>query len=55
MRLAEKAEEFAVNDFGVGPGDRVWPECDLATLLPFTNCGMRRAVAEMGRMRSATP
>ena len=29
MRLAEEGEEFAVNDFGVGPSDRVWPECDL--------------------------
>ena len=29
MRLAEEGEEFAVDDFRVGPGDRVWPECDL--------------------------
>ena len=29
VRVAEEGEELSVNDFGVGPGDRVWPKCDL--------------------------
>ena len=29
MSPAEEGEEFAVDDFGVSPGDRMWPESDL--------------------------
>lgn len=29
MSPTEEGEEFAVDDFGVSPGDRVWPKRDL--------------------------